>query len=92
VNNQDAELKEHSENLYAQLQAAGVDVILDDREDRAGVKFNDAELIGIPYRITIGKKIKSGVVELFTRATKTTEEIAVTAVCDELTGRLKEWL
>jgi prolyl-tRNA synthetase len=92
VNNQDAELKEHSENLYAQLQAAGVDVILDDRDDRAGVKFNDAELVGIPYRITVGKKIKSGMVELFTRATKSTEEIAVTAVCDELAVRLKEWL
>lgn len=92
VNNQDAELKEHSESLYEQLQAAEVDVLLDDRDERAGVKFNDAELVGIPYRITVGKKIKSGMVELFTRATKTTEEIAVTAVVDELVGRLKKLL
>jgi prolyl-tRNA synthetase len=51
------------------LEAAGFDVLLDDRDERAGVKFKDADLIGIPYRINVGKKVAEGLVELVTRAT-----------------------
>jgi len=50
------DLRQTGEKLYADLQRAGFDVLLDDRDERAGVKFKDADLIGIPYRITIGKK------------------------------------
>jgi prolyl-tRNA synthetase len=64
------ELRAAGEKLYTDLQRAGLDVLLDDRDERAGVKFKDADLIGIPYRITIGKKIADGVVELFERGTK----------------------
>jgi prolyl-tRNA synthetase len=53
---QDA-VREAGENLYQELGRAGLDVLLDDRDERAGVKFKDADLIGIPYRITIGKKV-----------------------------------
>ncbi|HEX8922638.1 MAG TPA: proline--tRNA ligase [Pyrinomonadaceae bacterium] len=69
------ELREAGEKLYQELQRAGLDVLLDDREERAGVKFKDADLIGIPYRITIGKKAADGQVELFERATKQTEDV-----------------
>jgi prolyl-tRNA synthetase len=69
TNMTDALLKETGETLAAELEAAGLDVLLDDRDERAGVKFKDADLIGIPYRINVGKKIAEGKVELQTRAT-----------------------
>jgi prolyl-tRNA synthetase len=69
------ELREAGEKLYHDLQRAGLDVLLDDREERAGVKFKDADLIGIPYRITIGKKAADGLVELFDRHTKQSEDV-----------------
>ena len=69
------ELREAGERLYHDLQRAGLDVLLDDREERAGVKFKDADLIGIPYRITVGKKAADGLVELFDRRAKQTEDV-----------------
>ena len=54
--------------MYAELQAAGVEVVLDDRSERAGVKFNDADLIGFPWRITIGPRaLNDGEVEVTAR-------------------------
>ncbi len=53
-----------------ELRRAGLEVLLDDRDERAGVKFKDADLVGIPFRITVGKKVTEGKVELFDRATK----------------------
>ena len=64
------DLRQTGEKLYEELQRAGLEVLLDDRDERAGVKFKDADLIGIPYRITIGKKVAEGVVELFDRRDK----------------------
>jgi prolyl-tRNA synthetase len=75
TNMKQEELREAGEKLYHDLHRAGLDVLLDDREDRAGVKFKDADLIGIPYRITVGKKVADGFVELFDRRTKQTEDI-----------------
>ncbi|HKC65295.1 MAG TPA: His/Gly/Thr/Pro-type tRNA ligase C-terminal domain-containing protein, partial [Pyrinomonadaceae bacterium] len=75
TNMKQEELREAGERLYHDLQRAGLDVLLDDREERAGVKFKDADLIGIPYRITIGKKVADGLVELFDRRAKTTEDV-----------------
>src|SRR5690606_39210523 len=70
-----------AESLYESLGEAGIDVILDDRQERPGVKFADAELIGFPWRITIGPRgIESGVCELTERATMETEEVALEAV------------
>jgi len=71
----DEKLRETGEKLYKDLMRAGLDALLDDRDERAGVKFKDADLIGIPYRVTIGKKVSDGVVELFTRATKTSDDV-----------------
>jgi prolyl-tRNA synthetase len=79
------DLNQAGEKLYAELQRAGLDVLLDDRDERAGVKFKDADLIGIPYRITIGKKAADGIAELFERATKTTEDVRL----DEVIARVQ---
>jgi prolyl-tRNA synthetase len=75
TNTKDAALRETAEKLYKDLQRAGLDTLLDDRDERAGVKFKDADLIGIPYRITLGKKVADGIVELFERQTKTSEDV-----------------
>jgi prolyl-tRNA synthetase len=75
TNMKDEKLRETGEKLYKDLMRAGLDALLDDRDERAGVKFKDADLIGIPYRLTIGKKVSDGLVELFTRATKTSEDV-----------------
>jgi prolyl-tRNA synthetase len=65
----DAALLTTGEQVAKDLEAAGFDVLLDDRDERAGVKFKDADLIGIPYRVNVGKKAAEGVVELVARAT-----------------------
>jgi prolyl-tRNA synthetase len=74
------DVREAGERLYEELQQAGLEVLLDDRDERAGVKFKDADLIGIPYRITLGKKVAEGVVELFERRTKKSEDVKMTEV------------
>jgi prolyl-tRNA synthetase len=76
------------EKLAAELEAAGIDVLLDDRDERAGVKFKDAELIGVPFRINIGKKLSDGQVELVDRLTQTTTDLALTAVTTHLQSLL----
>lgn len=63
--------------LYDKLNAMGVEVMMDDRDERPGVKFNDAELIGIPYRITVGKKAGEGIVELKSRTGDIAEELTI---------------
>lgn len=63
VNTAKEEQMELAEKLYSELKETGVDVLIDDRKERAGVKFNDADLIGIPIRITVGKRAGEGIVE-----------------------------
>ena len=75
TNVSDAALKAAGEKLAEELNSAGLDVLLDDREERAGVKFKDADLIGIPFRINVGKKTVDGTVEMVTRETRETEDI-----------------
>jgi prolyl-tRNA synthetase len=78
------------ERLYEELRSAGLEVILDDRDERAGVKFKDADLVGFPFRITVGKKIADGKVELFDRATKESEDVSLDGVTAELQHRFFE--
>jgi prolyl-tRNA synthetase len=66
----------------------GVETLWDDRNERAGVKFKDAELIGIPYRIVTGRALKSGKVEVVKRHNKESLELAV----DEVVKTLKTWV
>jgi prolyl-tRNA synthetase len=88
VNVKDQMMREAAEQLYRELEAAGIEVLLDDRDERAGVKFNDADLIGVPFRVTVGKKIKEGTVELFTRSNRSSEDVAINAVTDALRAKL----
>lgn len=77
------------EQLYEGLSSAGVDVLLDDRLERPGVKFADAELIGIPYRVTVGPRgVESGVVELTERRTMDTEEMPIDGIVESLSERI----
>jgi len=93
VNIKDPDILSAAERIYDELSAAGIETLLDDRDERAGVKFNDADLIGVPYRITVGKKIKEGKIELFTRATRQSEDVSVDtvvhAVRDKVEAALK---
>ncbi len=75
VNASDPALRQAAEDLYRQAKAAGLDPLLDDRDERPGVKFKDADLIGVPYRLTVGKKLAQGLVELSTRRTRQSVDI-----------------
>ncbi|MBE9014432.1 proline--tRNA ligase, partial [Pseudanabaenaceae cyanobacterium LEGE 13415] len=80
----DADQVSTAEKLYNELNQAGVETLLDDRNERAGVKFKDAELIGIPYRIVTGKSLKDGKVEMVERSTKAVQEVAINDVVSTL--------
>ncbi len=86
----DQALRETGEQLAAELEAAGLDVLLDDRDERAGVKFKDADLVGIPYRINVGKKAASGLVELVSRATGQSVDVAVAEAAVHVRQRVDE--
>jgi len=77
VNPADAQQMPVAEELYRQAAASGIDVLLDDRQERPGVKFKDADLIGIPFRITVGKKVTSGLVELMERSTRRRADVKI---------------
>ena len=87
-NIKDKNQMEVAQNLYNQLNKIGVETLLDDRDERAGVKFKDADLIGIPYRVVTGRSLKAGKVEVVTRQTIESQEIEVT----NLVEILKNWL
>ena len=73
-----------AEDLYQKLIKDRVDVLLDDRDERAGIKFKDADLFGIPWRIVSGREASSGLVELHNRKTKTTELLELNSVLIKL--------
>ena len=83
-----AQQVEVAEKLYAELNQSGIETLLDDRDERAGVKFKDADLIGIPYRIVTGRSLESGKVEVVERATHKSHEIPI----DEVNSTLKQWI
>ncbi len=77
TNAKDAQLLQASEEIAKTLKIAGYDVLLDDRDERPGVKFKDADLVGIPVRITVGKKLVEGKVEVFRRSTRETLDATI---------------
>jgi prolyl-tRNA synthetase len=78
---------EAGEQLYRDLVDRGIDVIIDDRDERPGVKFNDSELVGIPFRVTVGPRgLANGEVELFTRSSGTNENLAVDDAAAHVAG------
>jgi prolyl-tRNA synthetase len=90
VNVKDETVRAAAEDIAKRLEAAGMDVILDDRNERPGVKFKDADLVGIPFRITVGNKVTEGTVEVVLRSTREVRDVRITAVVEslqELLGR-----
>jgi prolyl-tRNA synthetase len=75
----DAPQREAAEAIYRECLALGLDALLDDRDERPGVKFKDADLIGLPFRVTVGKKLQEGLVEVVERKTRQVKDTAVTA-------------
>lgn len=88
VNYADSLQREAADLLYAECKKLGIDALLDDRDERPGVKFKDADLIGIPYRITIGKKLTDGKVEFIERRTKSSEEVLLHGAVPHLQKKL----
>ena len=84
----DAQQVEIAEKLYTDLNKAGIETLLDDRNERAGVKFKDADLIGIPVRIVTGRAIANGKVEVVYRIERKPHEIPIT----EVVSTLKQWI
>jgi prolyl-tRNA synthetase len=84
TNVKESDLLTAGESIASDLAAAGFDILLDDRDERAGVKFKDAEMIGIPYRINIGKKLAEGKVELVDRLLNQTQDVALTDIVSTL--------
>ena len=89
VNVKDASLLSAAVDLATRLEAAGFDVILDDRNERPGVKFKDADLVGIPFRITVGNKVTEGTVEVVLRSTREVRDVTIAAVVEYFQGVLR---
>lgn len=88
VNVKDGEVRATADVLETELEREGVEVLLDDRDVSPGIKFKDADLIGIPLRVTVGKKLASGIVELVHRATREVEEIPVGQAVSRILKRI----
>ena len=86
TNSGDAKIRDTSEEIAGQLEAAGLDVLLDDRDERPGVKFKDADLVGIPFRVNVGKKVTEGMVEAVRRSTLEKTDVSISAISDHLRG------
>src|ERR1700723_1182481 len=82
VNVKDETVRTAAEDIAKRLETAGFDVILDDRDERPGVKFKDADLVGIPFRITVGKKVTEDPVKVVRRATREIQDASIAAITD----------
>ncbi|MGW8194025.1 MAG: proline--tRNA ligase [Desulforhopalus sp.] len=86
----DETINSAAEKLYADMQASGIDVLLDDRDERPGFKFKDADLLGMPYRVTVGKGfLKNGTVEIRNRRDGKTEELTPDKAVELLRSRIQ---
>jgi prolyl-tRNA synthetase len=93
VSVEDPRQRETAERIYGQLRAGGVDTLLDDRAERAGVKFKDADLIGVPYRVTVGPRaLERGCVEVKTRRETAATEVPVDAAAARLAETVERGL
>ncbi|MBK5293247.1 MAG: proline--tRNA ligase, partial [Acidobacteriia bacterium] len=88
VNLGDAAQREAAERIYEECLRLGLDAVLDDRDERAGVKFKDADLVGIPYRITVGKKVGQRLVELVRRRGREVREVPLEAAAAAVHGEV----
>lgn len=88
VSMKDEEQVRIANELYTTMKDAGIDVLLDDRKERPGVKFKDMELVGIPYRITVGRGISEGVVEFRERSASENENIVIDEIVEVVKHKL----
>ena len=89
INYKEANIRETTDNIYEELNRLGVEILLDDRDESAGIKFNDAELIGIPFSIVIGDRgIKKGIVEIKIRETGKVLEVKKEELKDKILSLL----
>ena len=89
INPKDEEQSKTANEIYNKLQELGIDILLDDRKERPGVKFNDMDLIGLPIRITVGKKASEGIVEIKKRTEEETRELHINEVIEEIQKMVK---
>jgi prolyl-tRNA synthetase len=82
TNASDGKLMSVAIDIVHKLQALGIDVLLDDRDERPGVKFKDADLVGIPYRVNVGKKVTEGTVEVVHRSTREMQDASIGAISE----------
>src|SRR5205085_5108745 len=80
TNVKEAALLKTAEEIAQKLEQAGFSVLLDDRDERPGVKFKDADLVGIPYRLNVGKKVTEGKVELVSRSTRKSQDVNIASI------------
>jgi len=90
TNTKDEDIMNYANSLHDELESEGIDVLLDDRDERPGVKFNDMDLIGIPIRVTVGKKYADGLVELKLRHESEFTEVETTKVVDKIKEVIKK--
>ncbi|MGA7193085.1 MAG: His/Gly/Thr/Pro-type tRNA ligase C-terminal domain-containing protein, partial [Anaerolineales bacterium] len=87
ISGKEMDTRSKAEEIYDSLQSAGITVLFDNRDERAGVKFNDADLIGCPIRITVGEKnLKEGMVELKPRKSKENKSVSIEQLVMEVQG------
>ena len=89
----DEKLKTTAESIANRLESAGFDVLLDDRDERPGVKFKDADLVGIPFRVNVGKKVTEDRVEVVQRSTRQSQDVSIAAIVDyfqEVLGQARQ--
>jgi prolyl-tRNA synthetase len=79
---------EAARSIYESCLALGLDALLDDRDERPGVKFKDADLIGIPWRVVVGKKLAAGKVELVERKTRQSVDVLVADASGAVKGKV----
>jgi prolyl-tRNA synthetase len=89
TNSKDEQIRAVSEDMAQKLEASGFDVLLDDRDERPGVKFKDADLVGIPFRINVGKKVTEDTVEVVRRSTLEKQDVRISAITEYFQGLRK---
>jgi prolyl-tRNA synthetase len=82
TNTKDETIRATAEDVAGQLEASGYDVLLDDRDERPGVKFKDADLVGIPFRVNVGKKVTEGMLEVVQRSTRQSVDVKISAITE----------
>jgi prolyl-tRNA synthetase len=85
----DENLRRTAEGIATRLESAGFDVLLDDRDERPGVKFKDADLVGIPFRVTVGRKVTEGTVEVVRHSTRQIEDASIAAITEYFARNLR---